>query len=29
MDVYNGDLNDAMREFVRTQGDSKYFLIYI
>lgn len=22
--MYDGDLNDAMREFVRTQGDSKY-----
>ena len=27
--IYNGDLNDAMREFVRMQGDSKYTLIYI
>ena len=22
--MYDGDLNDAMREFVRTEGDSKY-----
>ncbi len=27
--MYDGDLNDAMREFVRMKGDSKYFLIYI
>lgn len=23
--MYDGDLNNAIREFVRTQGDSKYF----
>ena len=27
--MYDGDLNDAMREFVRTQGNSKYCLTYI
>lgn len=27
--MYDGGSNDAMREFFRTQGDSKYFLTYI
>ncbi len=27
--MYDGDLNDAMRKFAGTQGDSEYCLSYI